>query len=314
MLNKISVGLSLGLMLIFVFPASACDGCGSGIAGSFLGIVPNFSNNLFGIRHQYQRFDHTFRSSTQNGNARQLEADFMHRTDMWVRVYPSKRWQLMAFVPYQVHVRKETKESFLIEGVGDIRLRTFYTVVNTGDSIFGKWRHTLLIGGEVKLPTGKYRQVDPIGGRPLPEIFQIGTGGYGFSPNMMYTVRKKAWGLVSDFQFTYNTMNEERYRWGEQYFSSLRLFYWKNSSNGRHSFLPSIGYSFEYFSPDTDAFFSNMLIEQNGGQMSFLYVGLDYYSDRWMMQLFTQIPLQYDLADEVPVGQSRLGFNLGLFF
>jgi hypothetical protein len=314
MFNKITVGLSLGIILIFVLPAKACDGCGGGIAGSYMGIIPNFSNNLIGVRHQSQRFDHTFRSSTSNGNARQLESDFMYRTDLWLRIYPSKRWQFLAFVPYQVHLRQETKESFSIEGIGDLRLRTFYSVVNSGDSISGNWRHTLLVGGEVKLPTGKYKQVDPLSGRPLPEIFQIGTGGYGLSPSIMYTVRKKAWGIVSDFQYTYNTMNEERYRWGEQFASSMKLFYWKNSNNGQHTLLPSLGYSFEYFAPDTDTFFSNMKIKQNGGQMSFLFMGLDYYSDRWMMQLFAQIPLQYNLAEEVPEGQWRLGMTLGLFF
>lgn len=302
--------------IIYLYPSQslrACDVCGSGISGSYLGILPNFSNNLVGVRHQFQRFDHSPPPAYSNGLGSRVVSDYMYRSDVWLRVYPSSRWQLLAFVPYQVHVREETNHTSTIQGVGDIRLRGLYSLVNTGDSIEGSWKHTLLLGSEIKLPTGPYQQRDPVRLQRMPEIFQIGTGAYSFSPNVMYTLRHKAWGIFTDMQYTYNTTNELQYRWGDQFFNSVRIFYWKNSNDGRHTILPSLGYSFEYFAPDTDNFF-NMQIQKNGGMTSLLYFGLDYYSDKWMMQLFAQKPIMYELAEEVPVGQWRMGFSIGMFF
>lgn len=300
------------MLVILHINTYACDICGCGVGGFYLGIMPNFSENIVGIRSQHQRFEHPDTYLNYNGSSR-VKQDLMFRSDLWLRYYASSRLQILTFVPYQTHIRQETEHSAQISGIGDIRFRALYTIVNTGDSIAGKFKHTLLAGGEVKLPTGPYQQRDPVRLQIMPELFQIGTGGYGFSGNLMYTIRYKSVGFTTDFMYTTNTTNERLYRWGDQVLSSSRLFYWKNF--GRQTLMPSIGISYEHFNPDTYQFRpEGTVYEKNGGTTTWLQFGLDFYAGRWMFQLFSDLPVQLNLPEGMPAGTWRTGFNVGLFF
>ncbi len=291
------------LLVLMSVHLNACDMCGCGVGGFYLGIMPNFSENIVGIRSQYQRFEHPDTYLNYVGNSR-VKQDVMHRTDIWLRYYATNRLQILTFIPYQTHIRQETQHTAQISGVGDIRLRALYTLVNTGDSIQGKFKHTLLAGGEVKLPNGPYQQRDPVRSQVMTELFQIGTGGYGFSGNTSYTIRYRSIGFNTDLMYTTNTTNERLYRWGNQLMSRSRFFYWKNI--GMHTLMPSIGISYEHFQPDTYQFRTDgELFEKNGGTTVWAQFGLDYYVGRWMLQFFADLPLNVDLPEGMPAGDMR---------
>ena len=232
----------------------------------------------------------------------------MQRYDTWLRFYLSKRLQLFTFVPYQIHTRRESMRNTTFTGVGDMRFRILYTIINTGDSLEGKWKHSLLAGGELRLPTGKYQQRDETR-KMLPPLFQIGTGAYGYGAQIMYTLRYKGFGLYSDVQYAINGINELGYRWGNQQAHSLRVFYWKNVGN--ISILPGTGIAFEDFAPDTEF---GMQQIHTGGRTTWGHLGVDIYTDQWTLQLFVHTPLQMNIPDSMPESRWRMAIAWGYFF
>lgn len=311
--NKVKVtflwkkwGLLLAFLLIS-FNQFACDVCGCGIGGNYLGIIPNFSQNLWGISYQSQTFQHPqTHLNLNNGNL--VQEDVFHRTELWTRQYVHPRVQVFAFLPYQLHQRMDEGQSTEISGIGDIRAMALYSIINTGDSTQSQWKHTWQMGAGVKLPTGKYQQRDDQR-QMLPLLFQIGNGAYGWSFHQVYTLRYKSFGMNTELQYRFNGTNELNYQQGDQFMGRLNLFYWKNFDGFR--LLPSLGLLFEHF--DQDMAFDQ--VEKNTGGLTYLAnAGLDVYSGNWMFQLFAQKALHNDLAYGMPESNWRLGVGLGYFF
>ncbi|MCC5916223.1 MAG: hypothetical protein JJU02_02730 [Cryomorphaceae bacterium] len=299
-----------GLFFISIISTDACDMCSAGAGGSLLGIVPNFSQNLVGVRFQHQSFQHPNTHLNYHGSSRVL-TDAMQRSDVWLRFYPTDRIQLLTFVPYQVNRRIETEHEAEVSGIGDISVQALYTIVNTGDSTAKNWKHTLLAGGEIRLPTGTYQQRDPVRFQRYSELFQIGTGAFAFGAQTMYTIRYKNWGWYSDAKFVTNSTNELDYKWGNQFFSGSKIFYWQ--SFRKVNLLPSFGILLEHMRPDS-YIWNSTTFYQNGGQTTWAQFGIDFYSTKWMAQIFAHTPLAYNLPEGMPEAKWRMGFTLGFFF
>jgi hypothetical protein len=299
------------IIILFVFLSSfstySCDVCGCGGAANYFGVIPNFSKNLAGLRFQTQKFsylDNEF--NTNQGSV--VEEDIFNRTDLWFRLYPKKRIQTLIFIPYQYHQRIESERTTNINGVGDVNLLIHYTIVNYGDSLTKKHKHTWLLGGGVKLPTGKYQQRDQTKAM-LPEMFQIGSGTYGYTVQNIYAYRYKSIGVNTDVQYRYNLENELGFKIGNQFAAGFTFYYWKKFP--KYSVLPSIGILIEQI--DENEYFGRAK-EATGGASSMASIGVDIYKNKFVYQFFGYTIIDQTLNDAMPQNRWRIGCGIAYFF
>lgn len=298
------------LLLLFIIStvySEACDVCGCAGQGAFSGIYPQFSSNLIGLRYSGSTFAHPHTALNYNGASRVLMDDFT-RTEVWIRMYPSKRVQVLANIPFQVHTRNETDHTTRISGVGDIGATVNYAILQTPDSSLTKKSHVLLGGMSISLPTGPYQARDA-DLTLLPAQFQIGTGAYGFTPHLIYTVRISSLGINTDLRTTYYTENERSYQPGLQSAAAIRVFYW--FKKGRTSLIPHAGLGMEHFQEDTEF---GRVKPETGGNIYPFYAGVDVYRPRYFVQFGAHIPLRTSLPASQPVLDLRLGCAVGILF
>lgn len=298
---------AVALMLLVVSHSYACDFCGCAPGSNYTGIFPQFNKNILGVRHRFQNFNHPLTSLNFNGESRVLE-DTFRSTEIWGRFYPHPRIQVFVTVPYRSHERTESLRNTVIDGIGDISAVANYALINTGDSLDRAFRHTLLAGAGVKLPTGKYQQRDE-NRTVLPAQFQIGTGGYAFTANLNYTLRYNEFGINTDISFRHNTANEWGYRFGAQTAATANAFYWINA--GKTAILPSAGLAWEHYEQDTEF---DRPKEVTGGELVLANLGVDLYFPRFFVQASAQKPLDQNLPFAQPVGKLRLTFSVGFTF
>jgi hypothetical protein len=287
--------------------ARACDVCGCAMTGTYSGIYPQFTRSIVGLRWRQANFFHPNTDLNLNGSSRVLE-DRFQTAEFWGRFYPHPRIQLFAFVPYKINQRTETERTTTISGIGDINLLANYTIVNTGDSANVKLKHTLLVGGGIKLPTGHYQERDE-NLTMLPAQFQIGTGAYTYTASLNYTIRYEGFGINSDFAYRYSGENERGYQFGAQTSVAINGFYWFQLKGA--SVLPSAGWSFENYEIDEE---NGREKPETGGQLQLLNLGCDVYFGNWFAQVSIQQPLLQDIPFAQPDTGTRISFGLARTF
>jgi hypothetical protein len=299
--------LVLTIGLFYSLYSIGCDVCGCGGAANYFGVIPNFSKNLVGLRYQTQHYDYLNNEFNQNQGSI-VEEDIFNRSELWFRLYPKKRIQTLIFIPFQYHQRIESDRTTNIYGVGDINLYTHYTIINFGDSLSKKHKHTWLIGGGVKLPTAKYQQRDETKAM-LPEMFQIGSGTYGFTVQNIYAYRFKSLGVNTDVQYRYNLENELGFKIGNQYSASATFYYWQKFS--KFSLLPSLGVLVEQI--DANQYFGENRLETGGASLMASF-GLDIYRNKFVYQLIGYTILNQTLRAAMPQSSWRVGLGVAYFF
>lgn len=263
-----------------------------------MGILPQFSKNVVGIRYRYRVFEHNNSAASSTTTGMALE-DRFQTFDIWTRLYLGKRWMLFGFLPYSYYTRIETDATEHIQSVGDMSAQLNYLAINTGDSTGKKVRQTLILGAGIKLPTGKYQQRDRFKNMfPLP--FQIGSGAYTLRANIIYTVRVKALGWNNDIAYNYNLSNELEYKLGNQFTWASTFFYWKKWVN--ISILPNAGVFFEQMSKDREYGYYN---QATGGKALFFTLGTDLYYKNFILGATAQVVGPQNTGIDQPISKWR---------
>ncbi|WP_417602569.1 hypothetical protein [Owenweeksia hongkongensis] len=286
----------------------ACDICGCGAGMGYLGVLPQFNQNIAGVRFQYSNFLHPSNNINSNDASSQVLEDRFFRTEAWMRYYPADRWQLFLTVPYSVNQRLETQRTTEIQGVGDISANINYTLVDYGDSITSDWKNLLLLGGGATLPSGKYQQRDDTK-LMLPAGFQVGSGAFSYNLHLIHTLRYRTWGLNTNLRYTFNGENELTYDYGNQLSAAIALFYWGETQ--KFAYLPSVGIGLEHFDQDYQY---DQLKEYSGGTFVNLTIGVDLYIKRLLINTFAQIPLSQEIPSAQPAGRANMGIGVAYFF
>lgn len=269
------------LSLALGHQAMACDVCGCSLGGNYFGILPLYSKNFVGLRWSQARF-HSYVAPTQYLAAQQSN-DTYSKMELWGRYYVTKRVQLFAFIPYAYNDMNGTDQVVFASGLGDINILSNFVIVNTGESK-SDFKHSLIAGGGVKLPTGKFDLTDK--GKIINRNFQMGTGSVDFNLNAVYTLRYKRIGVNLETGYKINTRNSHAYLFGNQYRSSAQLFFWQQL--GLFSFLPHVGMNYEQAAMHRDG----EIIQVNTGGMAWLgNVGMDIYFNRFTMGVNYQQPV-----------------------
>lgn len=233
------------IILLFLICFSAirsysCDACGCSLGGNYFGILPQFNKNFAGLRWSQARF-YAYMNHQSELLGPESSNDTYNKLELWGRFYVNKKIQVFAFLPYNSNSMNGTHQSVSSNGLGDVTLMANYLLINTGEDKIKRFKHTLVVGGGVKLPSGKYKLEDQ--GKLVNPNFQMGTGSTDFLLSTMYTIRYQKIGTNLETGYKINTHNSNNYHFGNQYHITSQVFFWQNV--GSFSFLPNAGVYYE---------------------------------------------------------------------
>lgn len=294
-------------IVLFATGARACDVCGCSLGGNYFGILPLYNKNFAGLRWSQAKF-HSYIAPTQNLAAQQSN-DTYSKLEFWGRYYLTKRIQLFAFIPYVYNDMNGTDQVVSAQGLGDINVMANYVILNTGEER-SSFKHTLIAGGGIKLPTGKFNLEDK--GKIINRNFQMGTGSVDFNINAVYTIRYKKAGINLETGYKINTRNSHDYLFGNQYRASGQLFLWHKV--GPVSLLPHAGINYEQAARHKDG---DILQFNTGGTAWLGAGGMDIYIRKFTVGINYQKPVsqQYNSDDTADItGKARWTASLTFNF
>ncbi|TAE47327.1 MAG: hypothetical protein EAY69_06835 [Cytophagales bacterium] len=278
------------LLIIFYVTATstfACEICGCGAGSYYFGMMPQFHKNFFGVRYRYSSY------LSHIGYADMFKTTEKFQTlELWGRYYIGKKWQILTFLPYNTHIQTDSKGAKEIRGIGDMSFLLNYRLITPKhDSLNTIVKHTLWIGGGVKLPTGKYDYNSNDITQVSNPNFQLGSGSTDFVFNTQYTARLKKWGINLDASVKINTKNKNDYRFGNRISGNLLLFYLQQIK--KIGIMPSAGVYAENSTWDERNGYS---IDATGGFLTNFSTGIDMYYKKYTIGCNFQTPFKQNLA------------------
>lgn len=287
--------------------AVACDVCGCSGGGHSQGILPGFKKHFVAFRVSERGFDSRhiplISRPEQEG---QTSKEYFTTFDLWGRIYLHKRLQLFTFIPYVYNVQNDSEfGTDIVKGLGDVSTMLSYVVFNTGDSLTHKLKHSLTLGGGIKLPTGKFGIKGENSEILIPSM-QPGSGTVDFLFSAAYNIRIRSFGINYDVNYRINTENKKQYRYGNKTNSTIRFLYWKTLD--KVVLIPNTGFSMEHSAQDWN---KGRYRTYSGGYVLSANLGVDtYIKNIGISVLFTQ-PFSYNIAKGFvdPVQRWTLNFS-----
>lgn len=305
MKNKYPTTILLIFFSLTFTASSACDVCGCSLGGNYFGILPLYNKNFVGLRWSQAKF-HAYVAPTLYLPAEESH-DTYSKAELWGRFYIGKRIQVFAFVPYMYNDMNGTEQVVSAHGLGDISAMANYVLINTGDEN-KPFRHMLLAGGGIKLPTGEYDRTDQ--GKIINRNFQMGTGSVDFNLNAVYTLRYKQTGVNLETGYKINTRNSHDYLFGNQYRASGQFFYWQKFRP--LSILPHAGLNYELAARHMDG---DIIQANTGGWALLASGGMDFYISRFTIGLNYQHPVsQHYNSDDTADITSKARWTANVIF
>lgn len=286
----------------------ACEICGCAINGYHFGILPQFKKNLFGVRYNYRSFQSQHLISEQLFIKGNTSTEFYNSVDIWGRFFVGKKIQLFAFVPFNQFVQNEEGIKTKASGLGDITIAANYTLYNDAANKEKLFKQTLLVGGGIKLPTGKFATVS--GNEVLNPNMNTGTGSIDYLVNTIYNCRYKRVGLNADANYRINSTNNDEFQYGNRFTTSAKFFYWKDVGK-KTTLLPNAGIMYEYAAKD-----KHYTEKQNfsGGDITYLTTGLEVYTGKINIGCTYNHPLAQNLSRGLVTNKDQVSVNVSYMF
>ncbi|MFY7786593.1 MAG: hypothetical protein ACOVQA_01850 [Thermoflexibacteraceae bacterium] len=296
------------LNLITISYSTACDICGCGVGGYYLGLLPQFNRNFVGLRYRYMSFDSHLGVGTDD---RFRTTETFRTAELWGRFYPHKKVQVLAFVPYSFNEQNESGTTRHLNGLGDMSVLVNYNLLNTTtDTVPRLWNHVIWLGGGVKLPTGRFAYNENDAQQVANPNFQLGTGSTDFVLNAIYTVRYKNIGINTDISAKLNTANSENYLFGHRVSGNILGFYAKSFPN-YWTVMPHAGLYAEYSNKNTQ---HGQVIPETGGTLCAGVLGVEV-QHRWLsVGANFQEPFAQNLSDGHVKAKSRFMVQCSILF
>jgi hypothetical protein len=297
-------------IMLLSYPASvfACDICGAGSGGSYLGIMPSFRKKFFGLRYQYNSLRHHL---GPGGSINYLTTTETYNTvEAWGAVNIGSRFRVTAFVPYNFIRRLNMQENVSDQGIGDITVIGYYQLLKGNDDQ-GKIRHVVWIGAGAKLPSGKYNPEDKNVQQASQNTFQLGTGSVDLSVHAMYDVSYRQSGLNLNAGYKLNTANKYDYRYGNK-FTANALLYHRLAATERFFITPNAGMMIETASKDSKT--KEIQSWETGGYALLGTVGLETSIGRISTGANFQTPVKQELGEGKLKARARVMVHIGISF
>ncbi len=291
------------LFFLVSTPALACDVCGCAAPGGLSGILPQFQKKSFGLRYNFQQFNHPNTEKNFNGTNQVLHDEFK-RVDAFYRLPLNKRFQLLSTVSFRSNKRVETGATTVLNGIGDPQMLLVYNLLNQTDSINRKMKFAIFLGGGARLPIAKYMQRDYTR-TIMPAAFQLGSGAFGLVNTLQISAAYKTQGVFLDFQHAYAFENELEYQFGNYMMGSLNLY--KNLKAKKLNFVLSSGLVVENFSLDKHY---DQVVTSTGGRFLSANFRVDAYYKSWLINTSLQLPAVQQKYIATPA--NAFNFSVGI--
>ncbi len=278
------------VLFVFITNSFACEICGCGVGNFYLGILPAFKTKFIGVRYSYQHY-----YSEMATDHSQFSNDFYKTAEIWGGWNLGNRWQLMVFVPYRFN--KKTSDDGVKEtnGLGDITLLLNYSLLHTRKVRLNNTviENQLWIGGGAKLANGVYHidLTDPSAN--IGDVnSQLGTGSTAFILSAMHTINIRKFGVTSSVNYSINTTNADRYRFGNRVMVNSLAYYRLRVAGV--SVSPNLGLLYQHSAINH---YQNDPVEQSGGYTFNASGGVEVSLNKITVGLNAQIPIKQNFAD-----------------
>ncbi len=241
----------------------ACDICGCGVGSNYIGILPDFTKHIFGLRYRYNALQTHIGAG---GAITYLTTNEVYRTtELWGGWTIGNNFRVMASVPYSFNERSNQGVTNSKSGIGDITVAGYYQLLNKKLTINSSKLlvQSLWIGGGLKLPTGKYNPADKSGNTQNTNLFQLGTASVDFMLNAMYDVRLQDAGINVAATYKINTANKYQYSYGNKGSINAQAYY-KFRISKKVLIASNAGVLFENSKKDIDNKFA---VDVSGGNI-----------------------------------------------
>jgi hypothetical protein len=297
----------LTLTVLFFSNVNACTICGCSASNQYLGILPQSKTSFVGIQYQFRAFNSTHIPEAGETIAKTSVENY-HSIQLWGRYNVSERIQLFAFVPYITNERLESGGKSSVSGLGDATILINYRVL--GANCTGKkWKHNLLAGGGVKLPTGKYDSYSIKYNEGLPNM-QPGTSSYDFVVNTNYTLQHNNTGLNTDLSYMITTSNADKYKFGNRLNAGLNAFY--TIQIKQFKLIPLLCARFEIAGCDYDNYSLGVKNDMSGGNQLYASVGIQAYYKKIGVQTMLLKPAMQHYAGGMVSNKYKA--EVGIYF
>ncbi len=274
-----------------------CDACGCSANGGSMGFSSMLDQNFVGLRYLYQSYKS--RDGVFN-NSPWIDENF-NTLQAWARIPITERIEVMGLVPYHFNNREKSDETQNINGIGDITLMGFYTLIMPkNDSI--PLSHRLQVGAGVKLPTGTF---DSENNGSVNPSFQLGTGSWDFTLASEYTLKRNKLGFNAMANYIFKTENNKEYKFGNQFNYGGTFFYVVAANN--IAIVPQLGLAGEVYESNEE-FKEDVPLTK--GDIFFGKAGVELGLDRFSLGINAMLPLTQNLTGGRVEANYRLGFNL----
>ncbi len=271
----------------------ACDICGAGAGGGYMGILPGFRSKFISLRYtQNSLLSHL----GYNGSSTYLTTKETFRVaELWGAANIGKKFRVAAFVPYNFLERSNESGNFSQSGLGDITAIGYYQLFAKEKTMSDKLlMQSLWVGGGVKLPTGKYDPEEKNIQDASQNTFQLGTGSLDFSLHAMYDIRLQDAGINVNASYRFNQPNKYDYKYGDKFTTNV-LVYYKLKLGKSVSIAPNTGVLLETAKKDQRT--PELQVWETGGHSLVGTLGFELTMGRFGLGTNYQTPFSQELGE-----------------
>lgn len=282
-------------VVLFTFvskESKACDICGCGAGGYYIGLLPDFNQQVVGIRYRGNALQTHL---NHQGERSVLTRDELYHTlEVWGGITIKDKMRILAYVPYNFNIQMEDGIKEQQSGIGDPAIQGFYRLLRKTKTTD---KNQLMVnefwlGGGVKLPFGKYEQQTSVEEQGV-NLFQLGTGSLDFLITGMYDLRIQDFGVHLNASYKLNTTNRDQYYYGNRISATVQA-YRKFRLNSNWMIAPNLGVGTEYSSKDFDHGYS---ILASGGHAVFGVIGTEINFKKMAIGGQYQFPFYQKMAN-----------------
>ncbi|MCX6318001.1 MAG: transporter [Bacteroidetes bacterium] len=288
--------------------SSACDICGCGVGGNYIGILPDFAKHVAGLRYRYNALQTHLGTG---GSITYLTSLEKYQTlEFWGGWTIGKKVRLMASIPYAINERTNQGITRSKNGLADVTLSGYYQLLNKMKTT-GRGKmlmQTLWLGAGIKLPAGKYTAADKQNTSQQTNLFQLGTGSTDFLMQGMYDIRLHDAGLNITASYKMNTANRYAYNYGNKLSTSAQ-FYYKWRIKKKLTLAPNAGIASEHAKKDID---DKVVVDLSGGRMWMGTVGTEASYEKISVGAVYQTPFSQHLANDVVKARAKLMVHMSI--
>lgn len=281
------------LFLLLTVPVLACDICGSGAGGGYMGLLPGFRKRFVSLRYSHNGLTSHL---GPGGNTTYLTTqEHFRMLELWGAVNIGNRFRLAGFIPVNFMERANGNGRFSQQGWGDVSVLAYYQLIrNEAGSGNTGLQQSLWLGSGVKLPTGKYNPGEKNIQEGAQNTFQLGTGSVDFSLNAMYDVSWNNWGMNANLGYKINTANGTGYRYGNKLSANL-LAYRRIVVGDKYALSPNAGMLLEWAVKDHKA--ADIQVWETGGYSIMGTLGAEVQLGKVGLGMNYQTPFSQHLGE-----------------